>query len=129
MIGAKDALRLDKITVKRSSTIGSLSASGGFAVKDTDVNMFVNNLNISIDDKTFTIPAGSLKAGKGKFACTKAVVQIDDVNKGTAAATFDFNKCTFTLTIKNTSISAGPGSIDFNIQVAGFNQAQSVIIR
>jgi len=92
--------------------------------------MYENVLTVSLgENQTFTIPKNSFKAGKGKYTCSKIPVQIGDVTKGTAAATFDFNKCTFTIRIINTTVTAGPGKIDFNLQFAGFTQSQTALLK
>jgi len=45
-----------------------------------------------------------------------------------AAATFDTNKCTFTLTIKNTNFAASAGTADFGLEFGGFNEGAEVLL-
>ena len=47
---------------------------------------------------------------------------------GIASATFDFNKCTFTLTIKNTSFTATAGPTELDIDFAGFSGSDWVTL-
>ena len=42
------------------------------------------------------------------------------------AATFDFNKCTFILTIKGTKITDPKGDADFKMVFGGFNKDATV---
>ncbi|MFZ0033558.1 MAG: GLUG motif-containing protein, partial [Sedimentisphaerales bacterium] len=75
MMGVKNVLRVDKCTVKQGKKAGTdqLSANGGFAVENQDVNMpdrVSENLVITLGTQTFTIPANKLKPGKGKFTCS-----------------------------------------------------------
>ena len=129
MTEVRNVLRVDKCTVKQNNKKANsdqLSVSGAFAVEDPNVSMadrISAGLLITLDTQTFTIPAG-LKAGTGKFSCTKANV----TEGGIAAATFDFNKCSFTLIIKNTNIPTGLGDVDFGVSFAGFNESDEVAL-
>ena len=127
MTGVKDVLRVDKCTVKQGliPNTDQLLVSGAFAVEDPGVSMASRisaGLVITLDTKTFTIPAG-LKAGTGKFSCTKAVVTEDG---SIATAMFNFNTCSFTLTIKNTDIATGLGDVDFGVSFTGFDETDEV---
>jgi hypothetical protein len=127
MMGVNDTLRIDKITVKRStkSNGDQLVVKGGFAVLDTSVNMAVNPLVLTLNSsgsQTFTIPAGNFKAGKAGFNCSKVGL----TEGGVATASFDFSKGSFTLTIKNTKITAGAGSAGLRLTFAGFNEIEQV---
>jgi hypothetical protein len=126
MMGVEDTLRIDKVTVKRSTKANSdqFTIKGGFAVANTNTDMTVNPLTVTLGSQTFTIPAGSFNAGKSKFTCSKAGV----TEGGVAAASFDFGKGTFSLTIKNTKIAAGAGSIGLRFTFASFNEIQQVTI-
>jgi sugar lactone lactonase YvrE len=127
LMGVEDSLRVDKskFTIK-SDSITQFAVSGGFSVEHPDVNMtnrVSEGLVITLGTQTFTIPANKLKAGKGKFTCLKA-----NVNEGgIATATFDFSKCTFSLTIKNTNF-IDSGTVDFCAQFAGFSECALVTL-
>jgi hypothetical protein len=127
MMGVSDSLRVDKITVKRSAKPNSdqLTVGGGFAVVGTTVNMVNESLSITLDLQTFTIPAGSFKAGTNKFTCSKIVLSDGSV----AAASFNFKTCAFSLTIKNTKITAGAGNVGLRLKFAGFDEIELVNIQ
>jgi hypothetical protein len=128
LMGVKNSLRVDgklKFT-KKLGSITQFVVSGGFSVQHQDVNMTnrtSEDLVVTLGTQTFTIPANNLKAGKGKFTCSKA-----NVNEGgIATATFDFSKCTFSLTIKNTNF-IDYGTDDFCVQFAGFSECAPVTL-
>jgi hypothetical protein len=129
LMGIKNSLRVDSIKPKRSTTTNKsqLTVKGGFAAADKAVNMATVPFSITLGSQTFTIPASSFKANKGKFTCSKA--PIDAPQTGIAAATFDFNKCTFTLTIKNTNIEAEAGTTaNFNMEFGTFSADTTVTL-
>ncbi|MGA2172022.1 MAG: S8 family serine peptidase [Sedimentisphaerales bacterium] len=123
MTGVKDVLRIDVNRLKSDQW----SVAGGFAVEDPTVSM-ANRVSegfvVTLGTQTFTIPANKLKAGKGKFTCSKVLLSDGSV----ASANFNFNTCSFTLTIKNTTIMAGSGDVNFGIQFAGFNEDVPVVL-
>ena len=94
-------------------------------VRDMDVNMAEEELVAALGEQTFTLPAGSFKAGKGKFTCSKVPV----AEGGTAAATFNFNLCSFTLTItKSPDITASPGVVNFGVAFADYNEVEQITL-
>ena len=121
LLGVRDSLGIYKSTVKRGTkpSTGLLSVSGGISVQDVnDVNMVNSGMVVTLASSTYAIPSSRFKAGKGKsFSCSK--VSLSGGN-GIAAATFNFDKCTFTLTIKNTTIPADHGLVDFNVVFTGY---------
>jgi hypothetical protein len=128
MTGVRNVLRVDKCTVKqgKKANTDQLSVTGGFTVANPYPNMaswITDDLVITLGAQTFTVPAANLKTGKGKFSCTKA----NAVPSGVVAATFDFNKCSFTLTIKNTEITA-TGDVIFGVKFTGFNETDNVTL-
>lgn len=133
MTEVMDVLSADKCTLKQGKIPGSntdqLMVSGGFTVKDPSMTMddrTADDLVITLDSgtQTFTVLADNLIPGKGKFTCTKADVDEDD---SVATATFDFNKCSFTLTIKNTDINdALTDDVLFGISFAGFDESDNI---
>jgi hypothetical protein len=127
LMGVKSSLRVDTITVKRSAKPrgGQLTVKGGFAVADTTVNMVNEALSITLGSQTFTIPAGKFKTGTGKFTCSKITLSDGSV----AAASFNFNTCAFSLTIKNTTVTAGAGNVNLGVSFAGFNVVKQVDIK
>jgi len=132
MTGVKNVLRVDKCTVKHGKKPASdiLSARGAFAVEDTDANMtdrISDDLVVTLDTQQFTIPANKLKAGRGYFTCSRADVNEGGIHAGTAAATFNFNLCSFILTIKkDANIPPVSGDVDFSVSFTDFNEVDRI---
>ena len=125
MMGVKDSLRVDTLQANRGKK--TISVKGAIAVEDAvvnTVNMVSEGLVVTLGTQTFTIPANKLKAGKGKFTCSNVLLPDSSI----ASADFNFNTCSFTMTIKNTTIMAGAGDVNFSIQFAGFNEAVLVVL-
>jgi M6 family metalloprotease-like protein len=126
MMGVKDVLRVDKCTVKQNNKKPNsdlLSVKGAFAVEDTDANMVSEDLVVTLGTQQFTIPANKLKARNGYFTCSIAEV----TEGGIAAANFNFGRCSFILTIKNTTVTAGSGVVDFFcVAFAGYSQCVQI---
>jgi len=122
MMGVKDSLRIDKFTAKRRATTDYFTVRGGFAVQNTGVNMVNEPFIVTLGGQTFTIPAGSFKANRSGFACSRITLADDSV----AAASFNFARSAFTLTIKNTKIEAGEGSAGLRLNFALFDQVNQV---
>jgi hypothetical protein len=125
LMGVRDSLRVDKSKFTRNkitSNITHVVVSGGFSAKDA-IDMTANSFSVSIGSQTFTIPTGNFKNTKNKFTCSKV-----DTSNGIATMTFDFNKCTFTLTIKKTSFPADAGEKVFGIAFASFSGSDVVIL-
>jgi hypothetical protein len=130
MMGVKDALRVDKCTVKldtKKSNNDQLTVSGAFAVIDPNISIasrITDDLVITLGSQQFTIPLINLKAKNGFFTCTAAPV----TPLGIASATFNFNLCSFTLTIKNMDVTAGSGDMDFCVAFSGFSQCAQITL-
>jgi hypothetical protein len=120
MLGIKNQLRIDSCKVARGKD--KLSIKAAVAVENIDVNLADVNVAVILDSQTFTIPAGGFIAKKNKFVCKKAVVN----EGGIATGTYDVNHCSFTLTIKETSITAPSGYVDVGIKFADFNESELV---
>ncbi|MBN1392955.1 MAG: hypothetical protein JW947_09150 [Sedimentisphaerales bacterium] len=128
MTGVKNVLRVDKCTVKQGKkpSTDQLTVSGAFTVENPSMSMtdrISTGLVITLGTQTFTVPSGNLKPGKGKFSCTKASA----APSGVVVATFNFNMCSFTLTIKNTEITA-TGDVDFGVSFAGFDETDDITL-
>jgi hypothetical protein len=126
MMGVKDSMRVDKIQVKRGTKPNSdqLTVKGVFAVEDTTVDMANEEFVVTLDSQTFTLPAGSFTAKTGQFTCKK----IAPTEGGIASATFNFTKCSFTMTIKNTEIEADAGTVDLGVDFADFSESVEVVL-
>jgi hypothetical protein len=131
MMGVKNVLRVDKCTVKQNdkkSHSDQLSVKGAFAVEDTNANMTdrtSKNLVVTLDTQQFTIPKSNLKHSKVSFSCSRA--KTTDPN-ATVAATFNFNSCAFTLTIKDVNIPVISGDANFSVSFADFNEVDLVTL-
>jgi hypothetical protein len=122
MLGIKNTLRIDRCKVTRGKD--KLSIKTTIAVENRDVNLADVNVVVNLDSQTFTIPTGSFIAKKTKFVCKNA-----DVNEGgLATGTFDANDCSFTLTIKETSVTASSGYVFLAIKFADFNESELVYL-
>ena len=128
LMGVKDSLRINKSKFtrdKKTGRITQVAVSGGFSVKSIDdANLVTKPLSVTVGSQTFTIPAGTFKNTKGKFTCAKVILSGNEI----AAATFDFNKCTFTLMIKGTKITDTAGLADLNVVFGGFNESAEVLL-
>jgi hypothetical protein len=128
LMGVRNSLRVDQLKVKYSykKDSDSFTVKGGFAVQDVDMNMAANPFCASLGKQFFTIPANKFKLTNSRYSCSN--VKLQGI-AGIASAIFDFNKCTFTLTIKNTTIDANPGdSAKFSLDCAGFIEFDDVKI-
>jgi hypothetical protein len=125
LMGVKNSLRVDKSKFTRNKKTGNIThvvVRGGFSVKDiNDANLVANQLDIVAGSQTFTIPPGKFKNTKGKFTCSKV-----ELAGGIVAATFNSNKCTFTLTIKGTKITDPKGTAEFKMEFGDFSEGAEV---
>lgn len=129
LMGVANSLRVDKSKFTRNKTshnITQFTVSGGFSVANlSDANMADANFVVELAGQTFTVPSGNFKANKNgnKFTCSNV-----SITGGVASAAFDFTKCTFTLTIKNTNFTAAAGTTDFNVEFGDFNEGAEVLL-
>jgi hypothetical protein len=130
LMGVKNSLIVDKCQVKpgnKKLNTDQLLVTGSFTVEDTDVDManrVSEGLVVTLGTQTFTIPTNELKAGNGKFTCSKTEV----TEGGILMVSFNFNKCSFMLTIKNTNITASSGTVDFGVAFAGYSQIRQITL-
>jgi len=126
LMGVKDSLWISKSKfTSRLGVISNVAVSGEFSIADVNTNLATSAFDVNLAGHIFTIPASQFKYTKGgKYTCSK----VNTTNSsGVAAATFDFNKSTFILTIKNTSFSAS-GSADLIIDFADFSASDAVAL-
>jgi hypothetical protein len=132
LMGVKNSLRLDKSKFTRNKKTGpitQMAVSGRFTVANiSDANLAANPFYVTVGSDSrigFRLPIGSFKASKNgdKFTCSKF-----DTSNGIADATFDFNKCTFTLTIKKTNFPASAGAADLTMEFGGFSEGAEVLL-
>jgi hypothetical protein len=117
MMGVKNSLTVDKYSFKHGKTAGtnSFTAQGTFTIDGSaDKN---NPLVITLGTQTITVPGILFPAGKaGIESCKKAASTEGPI----VDAKFDFVKCTYTISVKNASISEN-GPVDFEINCFGVN--------
>jgi hypothetical protein len=123
MMGVKDSLRVDKIRVKKPNS-DQLLVKGGFAVADTNVNLAAVDFVVGLAGQTWTIPAGRFTAKKGVFTCKNIKLSGGEI----ANAGLNLNTCVFTMTIKNTKITAGSGAANFSVEFADFDESVQIVL-
>jgi hypothetical protein len=122
MLGVKNTLRINSCKIARGKD--KLSLKAAIAVEDANVNLAETDVAVTLDSQTFTIPAGSFAASKNKFVCKNA-----DVNEGgLATGTFDANRCSFLLTIKETRITSQSEYVNLGIKFADFDESGLVYL-
>jgi hypothetical protein len=126
MMGVKNSLRVDRYKVKRGKkpNTDQLLVKGGFAVEDPNVNLAAVDFVVGLAGQTFTIPAGSFTAKKGVFTCKNIKLSGGEI----ANAGLNLNTCVFTMTIKNTKITAGSGAANFSVEFADFDESVPIVL-
>ncbi|MGA2092599.1 MAG: hypothetical protein ABSH16_04215 [Sedimentisphaerales bacterium] len=121
----QDTLLVTKAKAKHSTKplSDSLSVTGEIAIEDinnTDMNkpnLAVRDVNFIWGDQTFAVHDGNFVAAKTghKYTCKKIA---SDVNVGLVAATFDLDKCTFTMSVKGANnLETLPDYPDVNFSI------------
>jgi hypothetical protein len=113
LMGVYDSLDVTKEKTKKSTKpdSDSVSISGTFTIDGSfDTGQPVI---IEIGSDTFTIPGNAFIEKKGSYSCKS-----HDTGNGLVTAKFDTVKCTFTIKIKNTTVSDS-GAVDFEIDLFG----------
>ncbi len=126
LTGLKDSIRIDNSRFSRDANYNIIrfSVKGGISLKNVeDANLCAVPLDINIGSNAFIIPAGSFKYIKGKYVCSNVLLSNSEV----AWAIFDFNRCTFYITISNTNIRLY-GSEDFKIEFCDFSEQAEVLL-
>ena len=115
MSGYADTLTVDKCAVGPNTTnTTSLLVKGGIALEDEPDT--IGDVVVTLGSQTFTIPGDKFyEARNGAEVCKKAEV----LEGGICSAKFDPVKCSFIITIKNTTIESKSGKVDFSISAYG----------
>jgi len=113
VMGLMDSLDVVKMKARKGASFStdSVAMSGTFTVDGT-INP-AQPVVITLGPDTFTVPGAQFALKNGKYSCKSA-----PSGNGVVTATFDTVKCTFSLSIKNATIS-GSGSVAFGIDVFG----------
>lgn len=133
LMGVKNSIRVDKITVRHNSNKNTdrLFVRGAFSVKNDNVNMVDSDFTIILADQEFVIPAKSFKTGKNgsSFKCGNVQLRNGADLNGIASANFNLKNCRFTLTLKDAFIEAGRNAMtDVVIKFADFNAESQVFL-
>ena len=129
----KNTLAISKISVHHSAKPlkDSFSAKGSITVGDINGANLVNSAFVitwadgnGASVQTFTIPAHSFKATKNKkkhlYKCTN--IRATEAGGGKVSANINMDKCTFTLSVKNTTLSPTSGDVVFGLTFATFDE-------
>ncbi len=132
LMGAyKNTLAVSKISVRNSTKPlkDSFSAKGSITVGDINGSNLANSaLVITWADgngasvQTFTIPAHSFKAPKKKHSYKCTNIRATEAGGGKVSANINMDKCTFTLSVKNTTLSPTSGDVRFGLAFATFDE-------
>jgi hypothetical protein len=122
-----DAFRVDRIRARsgRRPSTDSLSVKGAIALADSSVNLQTEQVALTLDTQTFTILPGRFqpRGNKGKkYHCRRVPLP----EGGEAAVAFDFDRCTFSITIRKTTLDSTSGTVDFCIEFGDFSECVEV---
>ncbi len=127
--GYADALRVDKASVhtntKRANR-DSLTVKGAIAFKSATENLTQHSLTLHWGNQDFNVPAGGFVAsthGRYKYKSPRGTV-IEIKN-----ASFDLEKCTFTFSVKNATITSKTGTVEVGITCDAFDQSVAYHLR
>jgi hypothetical protein len=128
MSGWEDDLQVHAIKVKagKKPSTDALTVKGGIAFGNMP-NSISSNVVLKVGNQTFTIPAGSfnLSGNSGlKYVCKNAQV----LEGGIANATFDFSKCTFVISVKNTTINTKYDQVEMNLTLGSYSEEVKVVL-
>jgi len=116
LMGVSDTLNATKVAAQKGNTSGtdSIKISGGFTV-DGFTGLF--NLSqpviITLGPDTFTVPGGDFSLSNGVYSCKRTFT-----GNAFVSVKFDTLKCTYSLQIKDATIS-GSGNVAFSLNVFG----------
>ncbi len=134
----KDTLAISKASVKNSSKPlkDSFSAKGSITVQDINGSNPVHSAFVitwadqsETSVQTFTIPAHSFKAAKKGHSYTCKNIRATEAGGGIVNAEIDMDKCTFTLSVKNTDLSVTSGDVKLGLSFAAFDETADYSFR
>jgi hypothetical protein len=123
LLGDTDALRVTQAKVGKKAD--ALSLKGEIAVED-NIDLRTEEVTIAWGGQNFVIPPNSFQKKKEtveKYTLKK--LTLDD--ETTVDSTFDLDKCTFKIKLKNTTIQDVAGTVTLEISFAGFSQTDDWI--
>jgi len=130
MMGVNDTLRVDKCKVisgKNPST-DSLSVKGAITLKNTSCNLTGEAVTLTFGSQNITIPANSFtkKGDANKYCCKNVNIYQGGTVIAVVNATFDFDKCSFIITVKKTMIDSTSGTVNFEIKFCEYDEMVEV---
>jgi hypothetical protein len=130
MMGVKDILRVDKCKVRSSKNplTDSLSVTGAITLKNTSCNLTGEAVTLTFGSQTITIPANSFtkKGDANKYWCKNVNIYQGGTVIAVVNATFDFDKCSFIITVKKTVIESTSGTVNFEINFCEYDEMVEV---
>jgi len=124
--GCTNSMRVDKITVKHSSSPKNnyVYLKGAIVFEGDAPDLTLENVSIGWGDAAFTIPAGTFKRTsktQPKYSCTKA-----NVNGGIVDCAFDFKAGAFWIKLSKAALDTTSDKVAFNLVMGDFSQGISV---
>ncbi len=116
VMGLLNSLDVSKFKAKKGSKVDtdSLSISGTFTVDgDFDFDT-AKPVDITLGPDTFSLPGDVFSEKNGVYSCKNA-----DSGNGLVTAKFDTVKCTYSVEVKNTSLT-GSGEVYFSLDLFGY---------
>ena len=125
--GCTNSMRVDKITVKRSSKPNNdyVYLRGAIVFRDDAPDLTIENVSVGWGDAAFTIPAGTFKRTsktQPRYSCTKAKA----LNGGIVDGLFDFKAGTFWIKVSKAALDTKSDKVAFNLVMGVFSQGVSV---
>ncbi len=124
LMGVKNSLSVDTFKVKPGKNPGtdSFTAQGTFTISGNYDK--ANLLAVTLGGQTFTVPGGQFINNKDTERCKKAL----SIEGPVVDAKLDFVKCTYTISVKNATITQS-GLAEFGIGCFGYSlPTQSVVV-
>jgi hypothetical protein len=106
----------------------SFTVKGNIAVEDAnDSNLVDTDFVVTWGAQTFTVPAESFTAKKGnRYTCKNAPAS----STGLVNADINFDKCTFSIKVRNITLDVASGEIDFGLSFNyGYNETIQLNLR
>jgi hypothetical protein len=130
MMGVKDSLRVDKCKVRsgKNPFSDSLSVKGAITLKNTSCNLTGEAVTLTFGSQTITIPANSFtkKGDANKCLCKNVNIYQSGTVIAVVNATFDFDKCSFIITVKKAMIESISGTVNCEINFCEFDEMVEV---
>jgi len=127
LVGVENALRVTKCKFTAGPAGGnsdSLSVEGELAVQNTSADMTSSGVTITWGTYSVTIPPSNLVRVGDKWSFKYQKPQSTAI--AVSSASFDLEKCTFKIAIKNDAIGNQGSPVSFGLTFGSFNQSVDV---